>query len=251
MAGRSGDKQVRDAIEVFAHGFARTRSITHPYLVDTVQGLLRMRDAERKTARDYRCEEWVVFRTDPAKADGIIRAHTRGRFCICAIRALDEPMETLRDAYKSIGYRLGTTEPLFIHDLGSIPKVRSPATIQRVLGAELAAKLGKAWRMRPMADDLLVKDAPIRQYVAQVDDQVIGAVTSVVVGKRNWVSGLLVRSEHRRRGIGRALMATMLRDDRAFGSQGSVLLASHAGAMLYPTLGYEQIGELLLLTPRR
>ena len=87
--------------------------------------------------------------------------------------------------------------------------------------------------------------------MAQIDDKIIGGVTSVIAGKRTWVSGLLVRPQHRRKGVGRSLMATMLRDDRAFGSRGSVLLASHTGAKLYPVLGYEQIGELLMLTPKR
>jgi GNAT superfamily N-acetyltransferase len=251
MGSTSSDKAVRDAIEVFARGYCLTRSRTHPYLTDEVDGLWRMRDAERKNAKDYRREEWTAFKRDPKEVDRIVRAKTRGRFCICAFRGIDEPLEPLRDAYKAMGYRLGGTEPFFEHDLKKIPTLKSPATIERVLTGELAARLGKAWRMKPMQSELLVKEAPIRQYVAIIDDEVIGAVTSVATGKRNWVSGLLVREAHRRKGVGKALMAQMLRDDRAFGSRGSVLLASHTGAKLYPLVGYAQIGELLLFTPKR
>lgn len=43
----------------------------------------------------------------------------------------------------------------------------------------------------------------------------------------------------------------MLQDDHATGSTQAVLLASHTGAKLYPVVGYEQIGTLLLFTPRR
>jgi hypothetical protein len=46
----------------------------------------------------------------------------------------------------------------------------------------------------------------------------------------------------------------MLRDDRGHGSTCSVLLASHAGALLYPKypkVGHEMIGLLLLFTPIR
>jgi hypothetical protein len=43
----------------------------------------------------------------------------------------------------------------------------------------------------------------------------------------------------------------MLRDDRAAGASAGVLLASHTGAKLYPSVGYEQIGTLLLFTPRK
>jgi hypothetical protein len=41
-----------------------------------------------------------------------------------------------------------------------------------------------------------------------------------------------------------------VRDDRAGGNSKSVLLASHAGALLYPNVGYEQIGALLIFAPR-
>ena len=55
----------------------------------------------------------------------------------------------------------------------------------------------------------------------------------------------------RRRGIGRALLCRMLRDDRDGGAKMAVLLASHTGAKLYPVVGYEQIGTLLLFTPSK
>ena len=54
-----------------------------------------------------------------------------------------------------------------------------------------------------------------------------------------------------RRGIGKALLAKMLRDDRAHGDRQSALLATHAGAMLYPHVGYRQLGLLLMYVPKR
>jgi predicted acetyltransferase len=60
-----------------------------------------------------------------------------------------------------------------------------------------------------------------------------------------------VVAAQRRRGIGTALLAKMLRDDRAHGARQSVLLASHAGALLYPHVGYEQIGMLLMFVRRK
>lgn len=46
-------------------------------------------------------------------------------------------------------------------------------------------------------------------------------------------------------------MCRMLRDDRRFGSKLAVLAASHTGALLYPIVGYQQIGTVFLYTPRR
>ncbi len=54
-----------------------------------------------------------------------------------------------------------------------------------------------------------------------------------------------------RRGIGKSLLARMLRDHREHGSTWSVPLSSHAGALLYPTVGYEMLGRLMLYTPRK
>jgi len=73
----------------------------------------------------------------------------------------------------------------------------------------------------------------------------------VDAGNSTWCSNMYVRPACRRRGIGRALLAQMLRDDRARGAAKSVLLASHTGALVYPRVGYEQIGVLLIFAPRR
>ena len=70
-------------------------------------------------------------------------------------------------------------------------------------------------------------------------------------GRMSWCSNMYVKADYRRRGIGRALMAKMLRDDRKYGSQLAVLTASHTGALLYPRVGYREIGTLLVYTPKK
>jgi predicted acetyltransferase len=76
-------------------------------------------------------------------------------------------------------------------------------------------------------------------------------VVDTAAGRAAWVSNMFVEPDYRRRGIGRSMLARMLRDDRGRGATRSVLLASHTGAMLYPHVGYETLGELLCYTPRR
>jgi GNAT superfamily N-acetyltransferase len=248
---RTSDADIERALEIFARGFCFTRSFTHPYLAERVGPLWVMRDGPRKK-NDYRNEEWIAFRVPPAKADRIARSKTRGRFVICAIRSIDETDEPLRAAYKSMGYRLTTTEPLMIHRLKRIPRLDAPAAIERVTTIEQADALNKAARSRQVLPDHLVEDAPLRQYIARSDDgQIAGWVRSIVAGDGTWVSNMYVEPAHRRRGIGRAMLARMLRDDRALGATLSALLASHTGAMLYPVVGYEQLGELLLFVPKR
>lgn len=250
--------ELEQAIEVFVRGFCYTRSLTHPFVADRIENLWVMRDAPRQHLSDYRVEEWVACEVPPTEVDRMARAHTRGRFSICAIRALDQPAEPLRAEYKRLGFRLLTTEPLFVHRLKRIPRDEAPVMIEQVLTRDLADRFGSQWRHRPMSDELLRPESGVRQYIAWDDgrtgragEAIVGGVRSIAVGTAHWVANMYVVRAHRRRGIGRALLGRLLRDNRAHGSTLSVLLSSHTGAMLYPVVGYEPIGELLLFKPRR
>lgn len=241
------------AVEIFARGFAFTRSFTHPYLAERVGPLWALRDGPR-VRPDYRAQEWVASGLPPAKVVEIVRANAERRYAICHIRCSDEEDASIREEYQRLGYRLRTTEPMFMHDLRRIPQAAAPATIERVCTRALADQLAKAARSRQILPKHLAQGdaAPIRQYVA-LDERkaVIGWVRSIIVGDMTWVSNMHVIEKHRRRGIGSALLAKMLRDDRSAGATASYLLASHAGAKLYPKLGFKLIGELLLYSPSR
>jgi GNAT superfamily N-acetyltransferase len=244
-------REIEFAIEVFVRGHSAGRSRTFPYEVSRVGPMWRMRDAERKNPRDYRKEEWIAHDVDPRKADAVARKHVRGRFFLCAMIAHGVSDEPLRTAYKALGYRLLATEGFFVQRLKRIPRPPSPVAIERVRTADLAAQLGKVTRRRPIASNLLGDDAPFRQYVALDGKAIVGHVRSVDAAGATWCADMYVRPSHRRRGIGQALLARMLRDDKARGSKCSVLTASHTGALLYPRVGYERIGTLFMFAPRR
>ena len=232
-------------------GFGFTRSFTHPYPAERVGPLWVMRDAPRKKAADYRREEWVAVRVSPAEVDRLARKQTRGRFCVCAIQRSGEPDPPIRAAYKALGYRLSASEPVMVHSLKQIPRPKSPAVIQRVLTAESAAALAKAAGARQILPEHLSEHAALRSYVAVIEGEIVGWVRSIVCDAGNWCSNMFVLPKHRRRGIASALLAKMLQEDRAHGAKRAVLTASHAGAKLYVTLGYQQVGTLLLYTPKR
>lgn len=248
---------IAEAIEVFVRGWSYTRSRTHPYVPERIGPAWVMRDSPRRgrTAK-YRREEWVAHGPAAIDLHDLAREHTRGSYAICAVRALDEPDTPMRQAYKERGYRLGSTEALMVHPLDEIPRARAPFPIAEVTTPELAEKLAQAKRSRPRAD-LLTTDSPIRQYVALDGTEPVGWTESILVrddsepgeAASTWCSNMFVDPAYRRRGIARALLASMLRDDVERGASAAVLLASHAGAKLYPVVGYQQIGELLLFTP--
>jgi GNAT superfamily N-acetyltransferase len=245
------DVRIESAIEAFLAGVAFTRCFTYPYIGERIGPLWVMRDAPRKQAKEYRREEWVAYQRDVADVDRIIKQHTRGRYCICAIRTIDQPDAPIRAAYKSAGYRLGSTEAIMVHALQRIPRVPEPFPVQRITNQEMADVLHKTIGRRQVLEDHFAIDSPLRQYAVFDAGKPIGWARSIVTGNSTWVSNVHVIPSHRRRGIGRSILARMLRDDRKHGSRQSVLTASHTGAMLYPTVGYELIGQLLLYTPKR
>ena len=167
------------------------------------------------------------------------------------IYGVNESDQPLREGFKALNYRLGGTEPIMVHELKRIPRFDSSVEILRVTTADLAERVNKAARSRQVLSEHLAKDSPLRQYVALVDDKPVGWVRSIDVEQATWCSDMYVMPEFRRRGIARAMMAQMLRDDRAHGSKLAVLTASHAGAKLYPIVGYKQIGTLMLYTPKK
>ena len=146
---------------------------------------------------------------------------------------------------------LAGTEPVMMHELKRIPRFEEPVEIMRVATQDLAEQVNKAARSRQILPEHLGKDSPLRQYAALVDDKPVGWVRSIDVEQATWCADMYVVPEFRRRGIARAMMAQMLRDDRAHGSKLAVLTASHAGAKLYPIVGYKQIGTLMLYTPKK
>jgi GNAT superfamily N-acetyltransferase len=252
-------REVEHAIKVFVEGFCSEKSRTHPYEHSRVGQLWALRDALRKNAKEYRKEEWIAYRTPPRDVDRQARQMTRGRFFVCALQDTNGNDSQLRSEYKALGYRLLATESLFVHRLERIPRfvagnkagrTSGVVTIERMMTQELAERFGKATRTRPVAVEQLHEPiAPFRQYLALDGDELVGWVRSVNAGDSTWCSNLHVRPSHRRRGIGKALMARMLRDDAKRGAKRSVLLASHAGALLYPHLGYQQLGMLLIFAP--
>jgi GNAT superfamily N-acetyltransferase len=262
---KSVKHEIELAIETFVRGFCAGKSATHPYEYFRVGPIWVMRDAPRKNPKNYRKEEWIAYGTDPKEVDSVARlggtgilpvlspAPLRRRYFICAVRGMTEPDEPLRSSYKALGYRLIGTEPLFIQPLLRISRIPPPAgvRIEQVRTPELAAHFGKASRSRPIPTELLTASAPFRQYVAIAGDKVVGWVRSIHAGKCTWCSNMHVAAAHRRRGIGSALLAKMLRDDRRLNFKQSVLFSSHTGALLYPRLGYNQIGLLYMFAPRK
>lgn len=229
------------AIEVFVGGFTQVKSTPHPYVAERRNGLWVMRDGPgRKQPRKI---EVVTTGMAPREAVERIAEAKLGWHFVCAIEPPQADHESVRSGYKGLGYRVLSSEWMFVHDLKSIDTLTCQPPV-RLIGSQ--EELSEIRQCAPQKR----KFRPgIRMYGSWDDVRDYGWVHSVPVGQDTWVSDLYVYKEYRGRGYGRALMSAMLLEDRAHGVDHSVLLASSDGARLYPHLGYEMIGILHLLCP--
>jgi len=238
------------ATEVFARGRAVSSSLAHPYDCTPIEELWWLRDAPRKD-RMTRRDEWVVGLRSAAEVDRIARSHSQGNFGISTVNPGNEPDPVLRDRYKALGYRPGFAQPLMVHALRDIPALHSPAVIERVATPDLADRIAEALGQRQLLPEHFRNDAVLRLYAALVDGELAGWVRSVSIRGHSWCTTMHVKESYRRRGVASALLARMLGDDLATGSQGAVLLASHLGSKLYAAIGYCTIGTIAPFAPDR
>ena len=202
---RTKRREMDFAIEVFVRGHSVGKSRTFLYEASRVGPLWVMRDAPRKNPRDYRKEEWIAHASTPVRWMPSPAA-TRAAGSSCARWSAKASRRTDAIRLQGLGYRLIATEGFFVQRLTRIPKSPSPVAIERVHTPEMAARLGKATRTRPMADNLLGEDAPFRQYVALDGEDIVGRVRSVDAAGATWCADMYVNPSHRRRGIGQALL---------------------------------------------
>ncbi len=238
------------AIEVFVAGFCETKSRTWPYESIRTEDVWTLRDVERKNAKVYRKEEWIAFNVAAERVHSLAQQGTRGRYFVCAIIGSGDSPEQLKASYKELGYRLLSTEPMFVHSLQKIPTCLANVKISLLRKPDQAESYAIASRMRPEPPERIV-DPSYRQYLACHDDEIVGWVRSVETPRGNYCTNMVVKPAWRRLGIAHALLAQMLRDDRKRGAAQNVLLSSHTGALVYPQLGYQQIGTLFIFAPKK
>lgn len=242
---------VERGLEVFLHGFSTTRSLTHPYLVRHLHPSIWVLADAPRTRGNPRQSEVVVYGGTPDETVETVQREGVGRHLLCVLLESAEEADATRDAYKQRGYRLADREALFVLPLEQrVDYAGHP--VRRVTERADAEAIAKAARGRQLQPEHLeMVDPPIRLYGTFDGDTPVGWVSSVVTEAGNWVANLFVHPHYRRRGIGKSLMSRMLEEDARYGATHSALLASRAGALLYPHLGYEQHGLLMLFfSPR-
>ncbi len=238
------------ALDVFLRGFSTTRSFARPYTARQIGPSIWLMADDASNSGSERTPEMVVYGALPEE---VVEARERlaiQRYCLSVLIEDAQDAATTSKAFKQQGYRLLGREPLFVLDTAE--RIGFDAfPVRRVTQAEDAEAVAKAARSRQILSQHLTEtDSPCRLYAAFDADKPVGWVRSIRTHPDcSWVSNLFVASAYRRRGIGRSLMSAMLNEDARYGVRWSVLLASQTGAKLYPHLGYNERGLLLLFSP--
>ena len=101
--------------------------------------------------------------------------------------------------------------------------------------------------LRLLSQDAEVRSTDAPTYVAESGERVVGMVTLCVfrtlTGAKAYLDHLVVASDWRRRGIGRALMRHAIEEARAAGASRIDLTAGEtkqAGHALYKSLGFQE-----------
>lgn len=224
--------------------------MTHPYIIDRIsQHIFRLHDSPRSYG-DYRKDEYINFECAPEYVLSQAQQYSSHNYALCSlVKDGDNPAES-QAVYKRLGCRLASTESLMATQMKCDPPEDIAFPIMEIADTGHANAIAKAWRRRQIRlTDIANPDALHRVYTIHDGTKFIGSVGSVVVGETGWIAALYVDSAYRRMGIGTALMRRAMSDNYTRGIKDHVLVASHTGAKLYPTLGYQSLGTLCSYNP--
>jgi GNAT superfamily N-acetyltransferase len=241
--------ELAKAIEVFVNGFGTVRSRTHPSIASCERDVWLMEDGPRKSG-NRRKSEAVNWKLTPAAAIENVRSRTDHWTFLSDVRQTEAEAAEAKAEYKRLGYRPLKTEWMYFHDLKDIP-APGPIEIRKVLTAEARDAMRIFMGAHPWSLETLTEGEVILYGAYDDEGQILGNVSSVRVGAHSWVSDLFVHEDARRQGVGSALMSTLLRGDQDRGVERNVLLATKAGANLYPVIGYQSLGILQIFCPAR
>jgi GNAT superfamily N-acetyltransferase len=242
------------AIDVVCNALALIHSITAPSEIVRHGPLWIMRDVNAKPGK-ARTEELFTWGVSPDEAVRAVKDYApRGRYALLPYVKPNDDFDAVRSAYKALGYRALSTETLFVCPLANRKPVISAWESHRVKDMDEMKRVskevfGRATRkLRPQ--DLTDARPVMRMYYAEAEGRAVSVARSVMPRRGvTWMHDVRTVQSHRRRGIATALLRQVLDDDAALGSKHSVLLASTAGAYLYPLLGYQLRAILQLYAP--
>ncbi len=244
----------QEAIDAFVSSYCLSRSRVYPYK-DFRQGdLIICRDDPPQKSRGRNPEIVVYPGADPRSvARQINDLNLTSSFTFSPFCDSQANIKEFAAQYRELGYRLRSTEGLFVFDLRSHIPPKLDFDIRQVITNSDEDCLYKLTKSKIITSEISqTLGGEVRTFYCSIDGNAVGWCRSVVTHPSiGYVGGMYTAPEHRRKGIGRSLLSVMLSADKAAGLEYSVLLATHTGALLYEAVGYERIGTLVMMSPKR
>jgi GNAT superfamily N-acetyltransferase len=247
---------IPQTIDVLCAAWAINNNITAPSEVVRFGPLWIVRDANAKPGK-ARAEEIIAWGVSPTDTMRAVKDYAPpDKYLLEPLIKLDDDIDAINGEYKSLGYKAMSTETLFVCPLRDRKAIPSKWAIHRVANMDEMRRvttevLGRARRkLRPQ--DLTDVRPVMRMYYAQVDGRAVAVARSLMPRRGvSWMHGVHTVEAYRRQGIATALINQVLADDAVLGSKHSALLATPAGAKLYPLLGFQSRAVLQLYAPTR
>ncbi|MFO0896611.1 MAG: GNAT family N-acetyltransferase [Pirellulales bacterium] len=241
--------QTWTAVEHCVQGYCRLRSVLRPSQVIRRGPLLGLEELPTNKPERKRREFFCRPSHAPAAIAELDAFLPRSRQVLSIPVTSDAAAATIAEACKQAGYRLASSEYLFAHEGPPPPEPDGPNQIVLVTTEDLAARVAKAQgRVRITTPEYLASErSPLRLYCALRQGNPVAWAQSLAAGRgTRYVANLYTVRSHRRQGLATAVMSRLLQDDARLGERQSVLFSSHGGRGLYESLGYRQLGRLLM-----
>lgn len=231
------------AIRHFWYGFAFRQQYKSELKVVEDKGIPYVLD-EKKSAYDFYIYKKPADQT-LAQIGRISRVHG-----LCFFPGSEKgALQT----YKSKGYRQRFTELLMQYELSDFKasrpkfKIRRASSPDEVKAMSKAKKSGRRYEVEHLEND------NVHMLYAEIGGQVVGGGNLIVLPDLDaiYVEDMFTVSEHRRKGVGSALMKEMLRAGQQHGLGYCTLVAFMAAKEFYSSLGFTLVADLVFLQQKK
>lgn len=235
---------LEDAVQIFVTAFSIGKSRSHPYAVEKSGPLWVMRDGPGKKGPQRKIEVVACNQIPETVVAQIAKAKLGWHF-VCDIFADNDSAPARKATYKSLGYRALSTERFYAHQMHRIPKFECFPPARLVSNQqEFDSIPQRSQHSRKLAEGT-------RQFCIWDELHAYGWVYSRPIESSAWVGDLYVDAQYRGGGFGKAIMSKLLQTEKGLGTKSVVLLASKLGSIIYPSLGFEEIGLAQIFCPVR
>jgi len=139
------------------------------------------------------------------------------------------------------------------YELKNFKPTRPKLKIRRASSADQAKAMSKAKKSGRRYEAEHLENDNVHMLYAEIDGQVVGGGNAIVLQDIDavYVEDMFTVAEHRRKGVGSALVKEMLRIGQQHGMSYCTLVAFMAAREFYLSLGFTNVADLVFLQQKK